>query len=167
MVSHGWGTDDAPMSLDPYTNRMVPRKCTTKQMGDACEMLIAAEMTLAGMPALKVPDNWPHYDVVAQPPDGKAAQRVSVKSRIFKTGGSDFVEYRDSDEFDWLAIVLIGDAPRNRRYFIVHREDARRLSKASGKDTKIAGIRYWRQDEVPIKLAAYENNFCLEREGAK
>jgi hypothetical protein len=25
---------------------------TTKQMGDACEMLVAAELTLAGIPAL-------------------------------------------------------------------------------------------------------------------
>lgn len=29
---------------------------TTKQMGDACEMLVAAELTLAGVPALKMPD---------------------------------------------------------------------------------------------------------------
>ncbi len=38
---------------------------TKKQMGDACEMLVAAELTLAGIPALKVPDNWPGYDVIA------------------------------------------------------------------------------------------------------
>ena len=43
------------------------RLYTTKQMGDACEMLVAAELTLAGVPALKVPDNWPGYDVIAQP----------------------------------------------------------------------------------------------------
>ena len=28
-------------------------------------MLIAAEMTLAGVPAMKMPDNWPCYDVIA------------------------------------------------------------------------------------------------------
>lgn len=33
------------------------RKITTKQMGDACEMLVAAELTLAGVPAQKMPDN--------------------------------------------------------------------------------------------------------------
>jgi hypothetical protein len=43
------------------------RACTTKQMADACEMFIAAEMTLAGVPARKMPDDWPCYDVVAQP----------------------------------------------------------------------------------------------------
>jgi hypothetical protein len=30
-------------------------------------MFIAADMTLAGVPARKMPDNWPYYDVVAQP----------------------------------------------------------------------------------------------------
>jgi hypothetical protein len=42
------------------------RPYTSKQMGDACEMLVAAELTLAGIPALTVPDNWPGYDVIAQ-----------------------------------------------------------------------------------------------------
>jgi len=32
------------------------RNYTNKQMGDACEMLVAAELTLAGIRALKVPD---------------------------------------------------------------------------------------------------------------
>jgi hypothetical protein len=51
-------------------------------MGNACEMLVAAELTLAGIPALKVPDNWPHYDVIAQPL-GQLAQRISVKSQTY------------------------------------------------------------------------------------
>lgn len=34
---------------------MPDRPYTSKQMGDACEMMVAAEMTLAGVPALKVP----------------------------------------------------------------------------------------------------------------
>jgi len=41
-------------------------------MGDACEMLVAAEMTFAGVPAMKMPDNWPGYDVIAQPKGGGA-----------------------------------------------------------------------------------------------
>jgi hypothetical protein len=41
-------------------------------MGDACEMLVAAELTLAGIPALKVPDNWPHY----APPDQSSIARL-------------------------------------------------------------------------------------------
>lgn len=84
---------------------LTTRRFTSKQMGDACEMLIAAELTLAGIPALKVPDNWPHYDVIAQPAD-RPAQRISVKSRTWKRGAA-FVEYNYYDQFDWLAIVLL------------------------------------------------------------
>ena len=60
------------------------RRYTSKQMGDAGEMLVAAELTLAGVPAIKVPDNWPGYDVVAQPPGGERPVRISVKSRTYK-----------------------------------------------------------------------------------
>jgi hypothetical protein len=72
-------------------------------MGDACEMLIAAEMTLAGVPALKVPDNWPGYDVIAQPTSGGDPRRISVKSRTFKRGGDTYVSYNTNDHFDWSA----------------------------------------------------------------
>lgn len=53
------------MSSEAKVNR-ADRAFTTKQMGDACEMLVAAELTLAGIPALKVPDNWPHYELIAE-----------------------------------------------------------------------------------------------------
>jgi hypothetical protein len=42
---------------------MIPRPYTSKQMEDACEMPVEAELTLAGIPAMKMPDNWPCYDV--------------------------------------------------------------------------------------------------------
>ena len=58
---------------------MSPRPYTTKQMGDACEMLVAAELTLAGIPAIKMPDSWPHYDVIAQPKGGGATLFASPK----------------------------------------------------------------------------------------
>jgi hypothetical protein len=47
-------------------------------------MLVAAELTLAGIPAMKMPDNWPDYDVIAQPP-GKKSLRISVKSCGFNS----------------------------------------------------------------------------------
>ena len=64
-----------PISLVATDRAATARKFTSKQMGDACEMLVAAELTLAGIPALKVPDNWPHYDVIVQPL-GRPAQRI-------------------------------------------------------------------------------------------
>jgi hypothetical protein len=110
------------------TNRDVTEKLyTTKQMGDACEMLVAAELTLAGVPALKVPDLWSHYDVIAQPID-RGPQRISVKSRTFARSGS-FVGYSNSDEFDWLAIVILpSEGGETRRIFIVPREIADKRS---------------------------------------
>jgi hypothetical protein len=93
---------------------------TKKQMGDACEMLVAAELTLAGVPSIKGPDNWPGYDVIAQPPS-KAPQRVSVKSRTFKPGAA-YVTYLETDSFEWLAIVLLpGCGESRRRFFIIPR----------------------------------------------
>jgi hypothetical protein len=53
-----------------------PRDYTNKQTGDACEMLVAGEVILAGVPALKMPDNWPCYDVIGQPKGGGAPQRI-------------------------------------------------------------------------------------------
>ncbi len=142
-----------------------PRPYTSKQMGDACEMLVAAEMTLAGVPALKVPDNWPGYDVIAQPVDGRPPQRVSVKSRTFKRGGDTFVVYRANDEFDWLAIVLLpGDGAPDRRTFIVPRQVADATARKDGPTAKTTE-RYWRQDEVPVRFEQFENNFRLETDG--
>src|SRR4051812_17714871 len=104
---------------------MPNRPYTSKQMGDACEMLLAAEMTLAGVPAMKMPDNWPCYDVIAQPQGGGTPQRISVKSRTFKRGGATFVVYDVKDQFDWLGIVLLPGADvARRRIFIVPRNIA-------------------------------------------
>ena len=52
----------------------------SKQFGDACEMLVAAHLTLAGLPATIMPDGWPDYDVTVQRtqgrPQGGLASRV-------------------------------------------------------------------------------------------
>lgn len=93
---------------------------TSKQMGDAAEMLVAAELTLAGVPALKVPDNWPGYDVVAQRPGGEKPLRISVKSRTVNGRNPYIRDCEDATAFDWLAIVLLGcDGERHRRIFMV------------------------------------------------
>jgi hypothetical protein len=140
------------------------RSYTSKQMGDACEMLIAAELTLAGFPAAKMPDNWPHYDVVAQPQSGGPLQRVSVKSRTFKRGAS-FVAYDRRAEFDWLAVVLLpGEDQTQRRSFVVPRHIADARSRKDGPTAKTQDC-YWRQDEVAKLLREFENNFALSPTG--
>lgn len=131
-------------------------------MGDACEMLVAAELTLAGIPALKVPDNWPHYDVIAQPV-GLPAQRISVKSRTYKTGPA-YVNYNTHDQFDWLALVILGDAERDARsIYVVPRMHADSLARQDKPSSKTAALRYFRVDEVERLFETYRGNFSLQR----
>lgn len=133
-------------------------------MGDACEMLVAAELTLAGIPALKVPDNWPGYDVIAQPFDRKP-QRISVKSRTFKRGPA-YLEYNAPDQFDWLAIVLLpGNGEDQRQVFVVPRDFADKNARKNSPTTKSAHQRYWRVDEIPIIFMNFRNNFTLNDKG--
>jgi hypothetical protein len=146
---------------------MHPRPYTSKQMGDACEMLVAGEMTLAGTPAMKMPDNWPCYDLIAQPTGGGPPQRISVKSYTFKRGGQAFAEYSFKDQFDWLAIVLLrGDSQSNRRIFIVPRIVADDKAIKGGETSRQPDARYWRLDRVSTALGQFENNFCLSTSGS-
>lgn len=138
------------------------RSYTSKQMGDAAEMLVAAELTLAGIPALKVPDLWPDYDVIAQPLEG-AAQRISVKSRTFKRGAA-YVDYLDDSAFDWLAIVFLemeGAIPR--KIYLVPREVADLAARRDKPTSKTARLRYFRIDEVEMLFGQYRDNFTLRR----
>ena len=136
-------------------------KYTTKQMGDACEMLVAAELTLAGVPALRVPDFWPGYDVIAQPINQKL-QRISVKARTFKRGNA-YVEYRATDGFDWLAVVLLpGDGQTKRQIFLIPRELADKNARRDKPTSKTAQLRYWRIDELEKKFQDFAGNFSLK-----
>ena len=154
--------EDLPLDLTIDALPAARRKFTSKQMGDACEMLIAAELTLAGIPALKVPDNWPHYDVIAQPM-GQAAQRISVKSRTFKRGAA-FVEYNDFDQFDWLAIVLLSaESQSDRAIYLIARTDADQFARRDKPASKTASLRYFRIDEVERLFTSCRDNFALRR----
>lgn len=141
-------------------------------MGDAGEMLVAAELTLAGIPAMKAPDNWPGYDVFAQPFVG-LPQRISVKTRTFARSGN-FVPYNNTDVFDWLAIVILpGEGYETRRFFIVSKEIADRRSyyrkHRDGRGFYVHKLIEWpgNWEGLPVPsggfgLADYENNFRLE-----
>jgi len=137
---------------------------TPKQKGDACEMLVAEEMTLAGVPAMKMPDNWPCYDVIAQPKDGGPPQRISVKARTFKRGGDTFADYWGKDQFDWLAIVLLPSADQaTRRIFIVPRAVAD--ARTPVRNTKQPDDRYWRLDRIAKVFSEFEDNYSLSMTG--
>jgi len=132
----------------------------SKLMGDACAMLVAAEMTLAGVPALKAPDYWPGYNVIAQP-RGREPQRVLVKTGTFLRGAVS-IGYSTLDVFDWLALVIfVGEA---RRSFVVPRSAVEEVVQNFGSELAI-NLREYRIDDVAHKFAAFEDNFCLREEG--
>jgi hypothetical protein len=140
------------------------RPYTSKQMGDACEMVVAAELTLAGVPALKVPDNWPGYDVIAQPYD-EAPQRISVKSRTFKRGSA-YLEYNEFDQFDWLAmVILMPERPNGRAVYVVPRATADELARQDQPTSKTAALRYFRIDQIEGLFGRFRDNFDLNPSG--
>jgi hypothetical protein len=147
-------------------NQLTKKSYTSKQMGDACEMLVAAELTLAGVPALKVPDNWPSYDIIAQPCDNETPVRISVKARTFKTGAA-FIEYLETDAFDWLAVVLLKCPDRPRRIFLIPRGIADAKARKNKPTTKTAKERYWPIDQIEKLFPEFEANFTLAPLGGK
>ncbi|MER8395714.1 hypothetical protein NKH10_28305 [Mesorhizobium sp. M1340] len=127
-------------------------------------MVVAAELTLAGVPALKVPDNWPGYDVIAQPV-GYPPQRVSVKSRTFKPGPA-YVTYYYFDQFDWLAIVILLPASANgRAVYLIPKDVSDELARRDKPTSKTAAERYFRVDQVEHLFLRYRNNYRLSRDG--
>lgn len=145
---------------------MKPPGYTSKQMGDACEMLVAAELTLAEVPAMKMPDNWPGYDVIAQP-KGADPIRISVKSRTFKLGRDAYVEYNINDlSFNWIAIVLLAGVDQiNRRFFIFPKTVSDVRFRRYGRETKNRDIMTVRVDEITTLLPEFEDNFRLSPTG--
>jgi hypothetical protein len=137
------------------------KDCTAQELGNACEMLVAAELTLAGVPSLRVPDLWPSYYVIVQP-SGRQPQRISVKSRAFKPGPA-YVSYDEADIFDWLAIVILpGNTETRRRLFSIPRTLADAKARRDKPMSKTANERYWRIDEVSKTFAKFEDNFSLQ-----
>jgi hypothetical protein len=135
--------------------------CTAQKMADAGEMLVSAELTLAGVPSLRVPDLWPSYYVIAQP-SGREPQRISVKSQTFKPGPA-YVSYDETDIFDWLAIVILpGNTETRRRLFLIPRALADAKARRDKAMSKTANERYWRIDEVSKTFAKFEDNFTLQ-----
>ena len=122
-------------------------------------MLVAAELTPAGVPALKASDYWPGHDVIAQPRDRKP-QRITVKSRTFKQGAA-FVSYSAEDVFDWLAIVILpGEDSSSRRIYVIPRSVADKNARTYTSE-KTVNLREYRIDKVARQFSAYEKQLYV------
>ncbi len=138
----------------------------TKQMGDAGEALVVSELTLAGVPAVKMPDNWPSYDVIAEPKGAEHPQRISVKSRTFKRGGDGSVEYHINDKFDWLAVVILpGGGKDERQIFIFPKTISNDRFHQPKLEAKYHNYKSCRLDKMEEILLEFKDNFVLSPTG--
>lgn len=140
---------------------------TSKHKGDACEMLVAAELTLAGIPAMKMPDNWPHYDVIAQPQEG-SPQRISVKVRAYKVERSHRIGYRYAGDFEWFAAVILmpptDDKEYQRYIYLIPRTVFEKRVKEAGSKARHDDW-YCPIDQVLDLFPEYRDNFGLSQTG--
>jgi hypothetical protein len=133
---------------------------TTKQRGDAAEYYVAAMLGFNDLPTQKMPDNWPGYDLVAQPPGDVSPVRVSVKFRTYSDASGALVGYDPTDHFDFIALVV--KYPAGLRTWILPRAVADATASnpngsPSGKFTK----REWSIKSIERRFPAYESNFGL------
>jgi hypothetical protein len=126
--------------------------CTSKQFGDAGEHLVVANLILAGVPAIKMPDCWPGFDVMAAPP-GQPSVKISVKAR--HTGTPSGNVKVTMGEFDWLAIVMVAD--NKPRIWLMPRDV---FIAASGPMADLP-VRRLSYRALFGELAAYEDNLTL------
>jgi hypothetical protein len=80
-------------------------KLTTKQRGDAAEHYVISMLGFNNIPAAKMPDNWPGYDLVAQRRNAAKPLRISVR---FRTDGNygPYARYKPHEPFDFIAVLF-------------------------------------------------------------
>lgn len=132
-------------------------KLTKKQIGDAAEQLIAGRITLAGTPTLKVPDNWPAYDLIAQPCEHGPPQPINVKARCEKDTHPLQLVLTPPDDWDWFAFVWISNGHERPRCWLIPKEVA--LPDKPEYETGDRHVTWKKLTKGPF--ARFEDNFTL------
>ena len=139
-------------------------KVSRKMLGDAGEHFALSQLTLAGFPASKMPDNWEGYDLAVE--SGGVLQKVSVKTRRetanWKKGN--WFLFDDRKECDWIIFVFIEKDAGIRSWVIplgVAFANANKLG-PKRKDPWHRDISWKKLTEPP--LDAFENNWNLNAE---
>ena len=131
---------------------------TTKQFGDACEMLVAARLTFADRPAAMMPSGWPDYDLIVQYPKNSTPQRISVKARGERRSRSTSTHtYRFGAEgWDWIAFVFV-PIQGPERIWILPANVALDASAPDGDDRQL------QLKTLTGDLSEWEKNYSLNR----
>jgi len=149
-MSDGNGDGPTPPPLRSTT------KITHKQFGDAMEHYVISGLGLANIPASKMPDNWPGYDVLAQPRHGPP-QRINVKARRFPVSHPTFSADFDCG-WEWLALVGRFTELRKTRCWLIPRAVAKQLARK-----RASGPHRISLAELEEQGAKWEDNFSLRR----
>jgi hypothetical protein len=130
---------------------------TTKQFGDACEWLVAAELALAGWPVCFNGAGYPGYDLSVDLPDG-GRLRISVKG-LRAGGGRRAADLRvdPAPTWDWLALVRIDLETGVRDIYVLPHQTV--LAFSGGPD---ALGRHGLPCRGNPRLEPYRNNFRLD-----
>ena len=104
------------------------QELTTKQFGDAVEHLVIGRLGLAAIPATKMPDCWPGYDLIAQIPDNDRPLRISVKGLRAGNGKPAGFWYFTPGGCDWLVFVRYNTETDTLRCYLLPHDKAVELS---------------------------------------
>jgi len=119
-------------------------------------------MTLAGMPTFKAPENWPAYDLIAQPPHNGTPQRISVKSRRESDTHKLQLVLTPPDDWDWFAFVWIPKGNERPYIWLIPKEVA-----LPGSGPYARGVRHVTWGKLNGEYKRFEDNFTLLRDGKR
>lgn len=137
-------------------------KITSKMIGDAGEHYLVSQLMFHGIPAYKMPDNWPNYDIRAVRKNGDDVS-ISVKTRTWqKRLSSPWFEFNVDDEFDYIAcIIAMLDQPH--RIWIIPKGALDKYARKNKEGSKHSKVRWVTFNDLNNKmdLSKYENNYVL------
>jgi hypothetical protein len=74
---------------------------TSRQLWQAAEHHVIAQLGFQNIPATKMPDNWPDYDLIAQRLTDERPLRNSVKWADYKDKSAHYIGYEPHAHFDF------------------------------------------------------------------
>jgi hypothetical protein len=136
---------------------------SSKALGDAGEYFALSQFTFAGLPASKMPDCWPGYDLIVE--SGHGLARVSVKTRreTINWKSAAWFMFDERIKCDWIVFLFL-PMDGHIRSWILPFEVARELGNkplSTRKDPHNRDMSFAKLNRE--SLLCYENNWSLVR----